>query len=468
MATITKQPKVQKLVSTLIPISYTLLDTASDTTNIIAKCFWTSQTTAVNTQIGGSYRLAPSLFSGYYNFDASEVFNTLTKTTLGDYPVELGAQSIGITASVRSWEDIGTFLVYVEFYREYLDATTGLIVVDPTPVTSYNIYIHEGSPNKQFLLEAVADNGINDGVFHFYNAGYYGQALYKKWFTNYPIVADGSRRISYVNIHESEQYMLTWQTPPTPYTDSCPYQLNITTYDAAGLLLNTHIFVLSEDRNLQSIWCGFPDIVNGLTANINEGTNFINVAEYRVTLKGNTVHQTPPACEYLDMLTEYRFKVSRKCIANGGYLRFAFKNMLGGFDMVTSNGKFTHKTKNKFEDFEQSLGYYNWAKPMEFGNSNWANQNVERYSVTTELMKKEYAQHFSEMLSSTNVYLRVENTSALKVSDSDLSIDAIEQPYYFYPIVIKGGNTNIDLSQDNQASIKFSFEMAVNQRNPRY
>ena len=50
-------------------------------------------------------------------------------------------------------------------------------------------------------------------------------------------------------------------------------------------------------------------------------------------------------------------------------------------------------------------------KAMEFGQSNWANQNTERYSVTTHVMKKENAIHFAEMFSSTNVYLKTINNS---------------------------------------------------------
>ena len=410
MATITQQPKTEYLVSTLIPIPFKVLDTATDTTNIIAKCFWQNQTSFVSAQVGGSYRLAPSLaVAGEYRFDASEVYNTLTKTTLGDYPLQMGKNTVGITSSIYSWKDIGNFKVRVLFYREYLDAATGLIVVDTTAINSHWFYVTEGSPNKQFLLEAVNDNGTNTGAFKYYNAGYYADATYKKWFTNYPIHAVGSSRVSYVNIHESEQYMLTWQSPPTPYTDTCPYEIIVETFEG-GVSLNTHTIIISDDYNLQSIWCGFTDIVNGLTANVAEGTDFINVDEYRVIFYAAS-NPSPPSCEYLEILTEYHFKVSRKCISNGGYLRFAFKNMLGGYDLVSSNGKFTHKTKNKFEDFEHSLGYYNWNKPMEFGNSNWANQNVERYTVTTEQMKKENAIHFAEMLSSTDVYLRVANTS---------------------------------------------------------
>ena len=72
------------------------------------------------------------------------------------------------------------------------------------------------------------------------------------------------------------------------------------------------------------------------------------------------------------------------------------------------------------------------------------------------------------MFSSTQVYLRVENDSYKKVYDVDATITALEQPYFYEPIVINAGSQNIIDSSNNTKKLTFSFDMAVNQRNPRY
>ena len=90
---ITSQPKSDKLCSTLVPLKFIVTETTADTTNIVATCYVTNQTTAVETQISGKFRMAPSLTQvDTFLFDSSEIFNTLTKYTLKDYPnnIQLG------------------------------------------------------------------------------------------------------------------------------------------------------------------------------------------------------------------------------------------------------------------------------------------------------------------------------------------------------------------------------------------
>ena len=465
--TLSIKPKNNKLVSTLIPIFFQCVDTDPNTTNIIAKCFQINQGTSVATQVGGSYRLAPNLeFTGVFKFDASEVFNTLTKWTLDDMYSKFGSDE-GIISSIKSGADIVNFKVYVEFYREYLDTTTGLIIIDPTPVTSNTFYIHEGSPNKEFLQQVVPDNGSNIGAFKYFNTLNDIENKVSRYFTNYPIKTTGLSTFSYNTIRRDETYPLMFNALPSQQNDVCGYQLSIITLGINNVALNSHLINIPDDLNTQMIRVGMLDIINGLTPNSSEGTSprFENVLKYLVSFQANTGGAT---CVYAPVLTIYEFTINDKCIKNSGYLRFAFKNMLGGFDCVTSNGKYTRKTKNKFEDFEKSLGYFDMFKPMAFGNSNWANQNVERYSVTTHVMKKENAIHFAEMFSSTNVYLKTINNSGQTIIDTEESFEAREQPFWFVPIIIKGATLNVEKSDENYASLKFTFEMAVNQRNPRY
>ena len=243
------------------------------------------------------------------------------------------------------------------------------------------------------------------------------------------------------------------------------YKISILTFDNNYTPLNVHNLDVDESNNLVTVCVGFRDLINTFTPIGTEGTNFINVASYEVAVQSSSATVAPDV--WTNQATRYDFKVDRSCIKNVGYLRFCFKNMLGGFDMVTSRGKYNKKTKNKFSEYEQSLGYYSWTESMAFGKANWANENVVRYSVTTQPMKPVYAEHFAEMFSSTQVYLREKNDSSLKIDDAIETQYSIDVPYKFNPIVITLGTQTTLNTTENLVVLNFEFSMAVNQRNPR-
>lgn len=461
---LTIQPKTNRLCSTLIPISFNVVETTTDTTNIIARCMQEDQTTGVVTQVGGEYRCAPSLSNAdLFKFDASEIFNSVTKYTLKDCPnnFQLGQLNNALSNTVKEWKDVAVFKVHVRFYREYLDATTGLIVVDGNFKESNTFYIHEGSPEQAWLDSAVSSNSIDGSTFYYFNLNYgISGVRYKRFFTNYPIRQLSGRPLSKVTIKPTESYMLMCR-PLT--TSNCGYRVRIDTYGVTGGL-NTHFVSLSETRNVTTFLCGFQDIINGLTANGSEGVDFANVTSYTVGVEAGTVTTAP--CAYTLNSTLYSFTIDRSC--NGkGYLRFAFKNMLGGYDMVTSDGEYRKTVKNDMLSYTKSTGYNGWNDAMEYGAVNFANESVCKYAVTTHPMRKEYATHFVEMLSSTDVYLRHKNEANLKVLDSDLSVLVSEQPYWFKPIKIVQGTTEIIKTTENIYRIKFNFEQSINQRTPR-
>jgi hypothetical protein len=409
--------------------------------------------------------MAPSLSQlDTFLFDSSEIFNSKTKYTLNDYPnnILLGTDA-GSLLTQKIWTDVATYYVRVKFQREYLDAATGLIVLEPSTTDSNYFFIHEGSPEKKWLNSSVSSNGGSQSIFDYFTFKFSNPSKCKRYFTNYPMVHAKTQSI--VKIHTSESYMLMFQAPED--SGVCQlYQVIIETISLDGTTLNQHTIDIAENNNIQSVLVGFRDLKNGFTANGAEGTDFINVAKYNVRFYASG--DVGGNCVAYEIATTYIFNVDRSCIENSGYARFAFKNILGGYDMVSSRGSFSKKTINKFQTFEQSLGYDNWNKPMEFGNSNWSNTNVDSFSVTTQNMKPENAQHFAEMFSSTQVYLRVKNDSYLKVCDTGLTITALEQPYFYQPIVIKAGSQNIQKTDVNTQKLSFSFDMAVNQRNPRY
>ena len=142
---------------------------------------------------------------------------------------------------------------------------------------------------------------------------------------------------------------------------------------------------------------------------------------------------------------------------------------MGGYDFLSSRGEYRIKNKSSFEDFEQSLGYDKWSQnSMEFGKSNWANQNTTRYSVVTHAVKKEYAEHWAELFQSTQVYMRVDNDSHEKVYNANFTTNAERQPYFYKGIQIENGSSQIIKSINNLYKFKFNFTLAIPQRTPRY
>jgi len=465
--TINFEPNADSIVSTLVPIHFKCTEMTANTTNLIARCYYIIGVTEY--QVGGDYRLAPTLaYPDLFNFDASEIFNTITKYTLNDMPnsLKLGSNTAAWSDTLQEWENVSGYKVLVKFYREYLDAATGLIVVDwGSPEVSNSFYVHEGCPETAWLDAHVSSNGLSGGVFDSFQLNWIsGTNSMKRWLTNYPIhFSDGNRIDSQVTIHETESYMLAWFSPDnSPY---CGYSMVITTYDATGVL-NTHTDTTVVDTPfMQTMFVGFRDIVSGLTANVAEGTDFINVTYYYVKMIVGTT--TGGGCVQETNATRYIFIVDRSCLPKG-YMRFCFKNMLGGYDMVSSKGSFIKRKRSRFVDFEQSLGYDQWYIPMAFGKSNWSNENATRYSIVTHNLKKEYAEHWAELLQSTQVYMRVDNDSNQKVHNTTFDTNQERQPYFYKPIQIDSGSSQIIKSTDNTYQFKFNFIVSVPQRTPRY
>ena len=223
---------------------------------------------------------------------------------------------------------------------------------------------------------------------------------------------------------------------------------------------------ITENRNLQLALVGFADLKSGYTPNAAEGTNFANVHSYTVVVEAGTNSSLP--CLFTLNSTELRFTVKRGCTGKG-YLNFCFKNMLGGYDSISSYGSYIKKTKNKFEDYEKSLLYDNWDEQMEFGDNNFNNLNTIAYSVTTHAMGKKDAEHFAEMFSSVSVYLRYDNDAinTFQATPDQLETNASD-PYYFSSIKIDNGTQEILRTTKNLYKLKFSFSKSINQRNPRY
>ena len=474
--TIKLQPDTNIICSTLIPIVFDIEETTTDTTNIIASCYWIDQATgAITTQIGAKYRMAPNLSNvDNFIFDASEIFNTLTKYTLNDAPNDwkLGQNQTTFTPfGVQDWKEIAGWKVRVKFQREYLDTTTGLIVLDPAFTNSNLFYIHEGSPSQKYLNQLVKSNGQSglnyQSVFDNYSINYNPSKTNTSnlFLTNYPV------KTPYIEIktHVTEQYIIGL-FPTTSIYSGCKYQISVLTYaldQITGLAYHAVSPLIEVSNNLTTLSCGFRDLQNSLNADVAvEGTDFSLVGRYDVLIQSS--NSTDPAtCTYVSRLPLLKFLVDRSCILNSGYLRFCFKNMLGGFDMVTSRGKYNKSSKNEFSEYEQSLGYYKWNESMEFSKANWANENTMRYSVTTQAMKPKFAKHFAEMFSSTQVYMRVKNDSYQSIADGDAAMVAAAMPYKFNPIVITGASNEILNTTNNLVKLKFSFETSVNQRNPR-
>ena len=397
--TLTLQPLTDAICSTLIPITFKALETSTSTTNLIARCYHLVDGGS-DQQVGGDFRLAPTLgFTGLYYFDCSEIFNTITKYTLDDMPdsIKVGKADLTFSETKQTWDEVATYVVYVNFYIESVDSN-GLISVDwDNPLKSNEFVVHEGSPEQEWLASPAVNNngeGTNGSVFDLFNMKFEMGKTNNRFLTNYPI--SGFRPSSEVTLKKSESYLLAYFAHNN--SPNVGYQTEIKTYGAGGLL-NTHTNSLSPSLHYQTILCGWHDLFASaaLTANAAEGGGFVNVTSYIFQINAGTT--SSGGSEDLNS-TIYNFTIDTSCKGKG-YMRFCFKNMVGGYDMVTSDGAYIEKTKTQFEKFERTQGYFDWDEPMYFGATNWAGSNVKQYSVTTHNLKKEYAQHFAEMFMST-------------------------------------------------------------------
>ena len=260
-----------------------------------------------------------------------------------------------------------------------------------------------------------------------------------------------------IDIHETEQYMLGFFPDWSAYY-TCEFRISVITYDVNKTPLSLHYVtnLIPVSDNLTTVSLGFRDLQNSLTPSAGEGTNFSLVGYYSVYIQ-SSISNDPIACAYLTYVPTITFKVDRSCILNSGYLRFCFKNMLGAFDQVTSKGVFKKSAKNKFTEYEQSLGYFPLGDSMQFSKGNWSNENTITYSVTTQPMKPDFAKFFAEMFSSTEVYLREKNDSHLLIQNSLANTNALLVPYKFVPIVITGESSPILNTDDNLVRLKSIF-----------
>tara|TARA_R100000655_G_scaffold24_2_gene142 strand:+ start:6172 stop:7467 length:1296 start_codon:yes stop_codon:yes gene_type:complete len=423
-------------------------------------------------KVGGDFRMAPRFgFTDLFYFDASEIFNTITKFTLDDMnnSYQVGQSNLTYSELFNVWDCNATWKVYVNFYIESVDAD-GLVSVDwDNPVKSNEFYVHEGSPSQEWInAPLVTNNGtsFSGSALDMFNMYYQADRKSKMFLTNYPIKKDAGTTTPYSNvtIKPSESYMLSFFAKDN--SPNVGYKVVVKTY-AGTTLLNTHTNAHTADINYTTFLCGWLDMFasGALTANSAEGTFFSNVDNYTVAIHAGS--SASSGSEVLNS-TLYKFKLDRSCKGKG-YLRFCFKNQLGGFDMVTSEGSYITKRKSEFERFQRTQGYEEWTNPMYFGESNWAGENQMLYSVTTQLMRKELAQHFSEMMMSTQVYLDFNQQDLKnKVDSTNFTTILRNTPSYYKPIKLNQQTVRIINTNDNAYKLKFDFAISINQKTPRF
>ena len=466
--TISLQPETDGIASTLIPIFFKCLESTASTTNLVAKCYYVPCGGGDGVKVGGDFRLAPRYgFTDLFYFDASEVFNTITKYTLDDMPnnIKVGKANLAFNQLRQVWECVATYKVYVNFYIESVGAD-GLVSVDwDNPTKSNEFYVHQGSPEQSWLASPVVTNNgtfASSSALNMFNMYYQSDRSGKRFLTNRPI--QGIRPETHVDIRTDESFLLAFFNESN--SPNAGYQTRIQTI-AGNSLLNTHTDILSPSSHYTTFLCGWRDMFasGALTPNASEGTNFENVTKYTFQIwAGNS----PSPSSQVYYSTKYVFKVIRKC-KEKGYLRFCFLNQLGGYDMVTSKGAYITKQKSEFEKFDRSQGYDEWDNGMYFGKSNWAGTNSMLYSVTTQLMKKQDAEHFAQMFMSSQVYLKFDQQGvADKVEWANLDTLIDNQPSMFIPIRMQQATARIINTNDNVYKLKFDFEVSINERTPRY
>jgi hypothetical protein len=461
------------IVSTLEPIFYQYTEFTPNTLNIV--CQLQYFVGGVWTNWGGRMRTAPMLeFAGYFQLNASDVFNSLPKgeatdiRQLGDgccYDGAIGQLPQSIWQYISNWE------IRVVAQREYLDVATGFIELDPDETISRITIAHEGSqpkrnqlwnsiiPASQVFAEFVMQQDPNES------------RSYWLWLTDAIWQKNNSNRDPHydVNIRESEQFYISTFNGRLDASITQNNYLEYNTFDVSGNLLASRQVTWQggmSNNYMQTIDVGFRSIkcIWGDNPQGGESLDLTNVAFYVVTnwvSRSNNTGYSPSV--------QWKFKVDRTCKPKS-YQRFLWKNQLGGWDMFSSEGKLTTRRKMKHERFEKRMG----MNPHlgSYGSNNWVNTEEEILQIETQAMTKADAMWFSKIGASSFTYLRLDMNSEFNPQvygtfstyenwrDSGKCNDYI-------PIVINSSSIKIINTTKKLQKISFEYQLAARNLYPR-
>ena len=477
--TIMLQPRTNSLESTLEPILFQFgVTPVGDTLNVISQLQYYYN--GAWTDWGGKMR-SPSVlgFSGSYQLQVSDVFNSLPKGTATNIG-RLGSGDCysGALGSLPQtyWHNISNFEVRLVCQREFLDATTGFIELDPTTETSNVFNIHEGSaPRLQSLWTSSRNNFTNSFANYvmmtFPNDGTQGGFL---WLTDnvYKTRSNEFTRLGLykTNIRDSEQFFINTfigsVIKPLTYIP----QLEITTFAKNGTSLFQRLVTWSTGfgatplNGMNTMDVGFRSIIASYTPDASEGTNFEFVDHYVVQNK----IRNPNNNGYI-YSNAWLFKVNRTCKGKG-YQRFLWKNQLGGWDMFSSEGKLETRRKIQRKKFTQRLEGF--ATIDSYGQNHWLNTESEIMKIESQPMTNADAMWFSKIGASTLVYLRIDMDSEFN-PQSFGDFNSYENwrdaglCNKYTAIIILSGSIKIMNTSKGLQKVSFEYQFANNNIFPR-
>jgi hypothetical protein len=474
--TITNSPADHSWNSSLIPIKCTFSEYTSDTLNLIVQVqVWNGASMTPPSQyvdLGGKMRCASILNNaGMFYINVEDIANTVTEAHISHQQNFGNCEDTGtgfLVDSYTNWEYYGNRLIRIKVQREYLDATTGLIVVDPDTTTSDPWNVHAGvAPLKYNYLNLV-------GNWSIYQLGYDSgrpdrkELFYLTTAPRYRVPRKTTEPLSYneyrYKLRTDEQLIvnsLDW-----PFITGANNRIRVRTYNANGSLLMLRNFtsvITNYKDGFHTLLMGPHDLIKGATPIVAEGVDFSVVSYYTIHWDAET---SAGGGVYIDdIAARIRVDIDRTC-APIGRKRFAWRNQLGGWDMCSSNGVYKETKKIKRNTFQKRLEDADTTSLMAYGKNNWSNETIITGSVTTHAMKNREAMWFSEIGSSQLVYVQIFNDKYDPIpSFTDFEIHEDQwNCLHWVPIIITSNSIKTIKTDENHVKLEFSFQYAVNER----
>jgi len=517
--TIERAPAEDSMRSTLLPITFEIDEGSADTLYIVAVIEYDLDGSWVD--LGTGIRLAQDLDdSTRFYFNAEQLLSTLTYYDYdnfsnryaggqNDYRIGEWGRIYGLTGVATggganiNLKQSAVWSIKVRFYREYLDATTGLIVTDPNETLSDGFYISELGLSQVEMFASRQDDEYEK--FHLIGDNT-ASPLYYRLLSNAPqpiktnlsatnfisglwskntaqdtsqalgfiLVQTLNNQLGQVGTHIINGEISSLSPLVADYGvwdilgDTTQFIVPIGLRDMAGAINGDDPWVWpNASVPLFGIDTFFPnESTDGL------GTSFNNVDSYIVSVIDQTstcilsqvvfVNTEGPnyATSTGEILCGSDFEES-----NYPNLVFHFKNRLGGFDRFENVGKYTIKKNIKSNTFERrqfsttnTSGVFDKLASIN-GKMKIATESVDKYSVTTQHLSSAEAEWLTEMFGSTQVMIQVPSSTAVggKVYSQSMLL----------PVLINDGSIKYHNTDEGTIEIEFSMTVAKTTKVPR-
>mgnify|MGYP003131780987 CR=1 FL=1 len=473
MASVTIQIQPRNIISTLEPCFFQFSQSAVDTLNVVAQLQYDTTGSGNWVNWGGRMRSAPVLnVAGVFQLEAQDIWNSLPKGFANDIKM-LGSGccyggGLGSSLPQMQWSQICNWQVRLIVQREFLDASTGFIELDPQTTISNTFVVYEASPPRRNSLWGTSYIPDSDTLGEYVMQGNASEARDGfLWLTD--AITQRKARTPMITCHikPTEQFYLHTINGRLLSGVSNPNRLVIETFNAQDMMLNGRVISWlngSSNNYMQSIDVGFRSIKCALSEGGAESADFANVAYYHVY---NSVSNGSSG---LSKSVVWKFIVDRSCNTKA-YQRFLWKNQLGGWDMFTIDGKLTSRRKFKHSKYEKRIGRD--TSVYSYGENNWLNTEETIFKVDSQKMTTDQAMWISKIAASSFTYLRVDMQSDYNPQTwQDFS--ALEtwrdagRCNKFIPIIIDSTSIRYqDTNKRNIQKVSFEYKLALSNIYPR-